>query len=339
MLKELCEIIGVSGDEEKVREFIKENICKDVDEISEDAYGNLIVRKGRIKKGRRILLTAHMDEVGLMVTGIDKNGLLRFKTIGVPPETWSAKRVLIGKNRIPGVVGHKPVHLADKEELKRRVQDESLFIDVGAASQEEANRLVEIGDTGTFDTPFYENHHLIFGKALDNRIGCYILIHLIKNTDLGCHYAFTVQEEVGLRGAMIVAYRVSPDMAIAIDTTSSGEFPSEKDLPQYPVLDGGPVITIADMSLICDRRIVTLIERTAKENGIPLQHKQPMIGGTDAGSIHLTKEGIPSGVISVPARYIHSPLSIASRKDIELTVKLVLSSVERILKGVETKWN
>ncbi len=334
MLKELCELVGVSGDEEHVREFIKNSINNEVDEIIEDAYGNLIARKG---KGRlKIMLSAHMDEVGFMVTGIEKNGLVRFKTIGVLPQAMVAKRVIIGKNRIPGVVGHKPVHLVEEDELKKSPEGKGLFIDIGASSKEEVSKLIEIGDTGTFDTSFFEEHNLITGRALDNRIGCFVLIQLIKKTDFPCYCAFTVQEEVGLRGARIAAYRTTPDVAIAVDTTGTDEFLSDKDLPRYPVLGKGPVITKYDFSMVCSEKLVSIIVKTAEENGIPYQHKQPMVGGTDAGAISLIKEGIPAAVISTPARYIHSPLSFALKSDINLTVELLTRTVEKILRK---RWN
>lgn len=337
MLKALSEFIGVSGGEYKVREFIKNKIQNDVSEIVEDPYGNLIVKKGE-ETVPKIMLAAHMDEVGFIITGIGKKGLLKFKTIGINPQVLPAKSVLIGRDMIPGVIGHKPLHQA-KEEEKGKIPDiKNLFIDVGASSKEEANKLIQIGELGTFDTKFCEYDDIVCGKAFDNRIGCYILIQLIKNTDFPIYYAFTTQEELGLRGARIVAYRVSPQIAIAVDTTTSGEWPADKDIAQYPEIGKGPVITIADRSIICDKKLVSLLEAAAQENDIPYQFKKPMIGGTDAGSIHLTKEGIRTAVVQTSARYIHSPLSIASKKDIEAGIKLLTNSIQKILKE-ETLWS
>ncbi len=336
MLKELCEIPGVSGDEDKVRSFIKEKIYHYVDELTEDAYGNLIVRKGKPKK-KKILLAAHMDEVGMMINGIEKNGLLKFKTIGLGSQTILAKRVIVGEKRIPGVIGHKPIHLTQPAERNRVIEIKELFIDIGANSREQVEQLVQVGEFATFATEFQKNGDIITGKAFDNRIGCYILIQLIKNTDLNAYYAFTVQEEVGLRGARIVGYKINPDVAIAVDTTGANEFPEKKDLPDYPVLGKGPVLTIADATIICNRKLLKIFEQTADKYNIRYQYKQPMIGGTDAGVIHLTRTGIPSAVLSTPARYIHSPLSVASMKDISDCIKLLSLSIEQILKGV--KWN
>ncbi|MGB9719974.1 MAG: M42 family metallopeptidase [bacterium] len=336
MLKELCEIEGVSGDEDRIRSFIKENIYNYVDELTEDAYGNLIVRKGKPKK-TKVLLAAHMDEVGMMITGIERNGLLKFKTIGLRTQSILAKRIVIGEKRIPGVIGHKPIHLTQSAERNIIPEVKELFIDIGANSREETEKLIQIGELATFDTKFRKEGDLIYGKAFDNRIGCYILIELIKNTDLNAYYAFTVQEEVGLRGARIVGFRINPDVAIAVDTTGSNEFPEKKDAPAYPILGKGPVLTIADATIICDKNLLGIFEKTAQKNNIRYQYKQPMIGGTDAGAIHLTREGIPSAVLSAPARYIHSPLSIASTKDIKNSTKLLYLTVEQILKGA--KWN
>ena len=330
MLKELCEMPGVSGDEGRVRQYIRKKIEHKVDDIVEDPYGNLIVRKGS-SKGPRILLAAHMDEVGLMITGIEKSGLLRFHSIGIMPHVLLAKRVLIGDNKVCGVIGHKPVHLTKDEEMKKTPNTKGLFIDIGAACKEAASKLVTVGDYATFDTEFRENGDLIKGKAFDNRIGCHVLMRLIES-DLPLYYAFTVQEEVGLRGAGIAAYRVKPDIAFAVDTTSSGEWPGEKDVPKYPVIGKGPTVTVADRRVICDPEIVQTLRKTAEAERIPYQIKRPMVGGTDAGTMHLVREGVRCGVVAVPARYIHSPLAVASKRDIAAAVKLVDRSIRKIMR-------
>jgi endoglucanase len=336
VLKELCELTGVSGDESRVRDYIKQKVKKHVDDIIEDTYGNLIVRKGKQKKPK-VVLAAHMDEVGLVIKGIDKDGLLRFHAIGIMPNVLLAKRIMVGKDRICGVIGHKPIHLTKKDEMKKVPETKNLFIDIGVKSKDAAGKIVQIGDYATFDTLFRENGDFIAGRAFDNRIGCYVLMQLILESDLPLYYAFTVQEELGLRGAQIAAYRVRPDIAFAVDTTSSGEWPEEKDVPQYPVIGKGPTITVADRRVICDPEIVKLLRTTAEEEGIPCQIKRPMVGGTDAGTMHLVHEGVRSAVIAVPARYIHSPLAIASKKDIKAAVKLIECSIRRIM-GKEKLW-
>jgi endoglucanase len=331
MLKEMSELMGVSGDEGRVREYLRDKIAKYVTEITEDPYGNLIVRKGKPSKPR-ILVAAHMDEVGLMITGIEKSGLLKFHAIGMMPGVLMAKRVLIGKENVPGVIGHKPIHLTKKEEMEKMPDVKDLFIDIGVSSKDAASNLVGVGDYASFDTQFSENGDIIAGKAFDDRIGCFILLQLIKKSDLPLYYAFTVQEEVGLRGARIAAYRVNPDVALAVDTTASGEWPTEKDVAQYPVIGKGPIITIADRSAICDEKVVGLIRSTADEMGIPYQMKKPMIGGTDAGAMHLIRTGVRAAVVSIAARYIHSPLAVASKKDIRSAIKLIDHSIQKIMR-------
>lgn len=337
MLKELSELNGVSGDESRVRAFITREINKHAADLTEDAYGNLIVRNGKGKKPK-IMLAAHMDEVGLMITGIEKTGLLRFQAIGIMPNVLMAKRVSIGKDNVLGVIGHKPIHLAKGDDLKKIPKMKDLFIDIGASSKEAASKIVQVGDYATFDTQYGENGDIIRGKAFDNRIGCFILLQLIKHSELPMYCVFTVQEEVGLRGARIAAHRLKPSVAFAIDTTSSGEWPEERDLPQYPMIGFGPAITIADRSVICDEKVVRILRETAEREEIPYQMKRPMVGGTDAGTMHLVEAGVRAGVVSIPARYIHSPLAYASKKDISATTDLVRCSVESILRK-EKEWD
>lgn len=337
MLKELCELVGVSGGEDRVRSFIKDIVTPVCDETIEDAYGNLIVRRGKADKPR-ILLAAHMDEVGFIITAIEKNGFLRFRPIGLSPQVLLAKRVVIGKQDTPGVIVTKPIHLMKKEDMKKPLCAEEYFMDIGAATKEEACKRIEIGDLATFDTSYGEKDGILYGKAFDDRIGCYILIQILRNTDFPLYCAFTTQEEVGLRGARIVGYRVSPDVAFAVDTTASGEWPVEKDIAAYPEIGKGPVISIADRSIICDRDLVSFIQDVAAKNGIGYQDKKPMIGGTDAGPIHLTRRGVRTAVVQTAARYIHSPLSIAARKDIDDAIRLLTLSLEGIFTK-ESLWN
>jgi len=337
MLQELSECNGVSGAESNVRSLIRSVIESDVDDIVEDAYGNLIARTGK-RTPVKILLAAHMDEVGFMITSISKDGFLKFRTIGIVPHVLLAKKVTVGPDEIPGVIGHKPVHHMTEDERKKIPTLDKLFIDIGACSKDDAQKMVEVGMHGTFDTAFSQEGDYIYGKAFDNRIGCYILIQLIKSIACPCMFAFTTQEEVGLRGARIAAYSTAPRLAIAIDTTASGEWPAEEDVPRYPEIGKGPVLSIADRSVISDRKVVAFIEQTARDIGIVVQYKKPGVGGTDAGAIHVSREGVRSAVIQTPARYIHSPLSIASMRDIDNTIALVRATVERI-HAEGARWN
>lgn len=335
-LKELSELSGVSGDEIRVREYIRRRIKRYATQISEDPYGNLIARKGPEIRPR-IMIAAHMDEVGLMIAGIEKNGLLRFRAIGMIPNVLMAKRVFIGKNKVLGIIGHKPIHLATEEELKKMPRMKDLFIDIGVSSSKDAAKVVNIGDYASFGTEYRENGDSVQGKAFDNRVGCYVLLQMMAKSNLPAYYAFTVQEEVGLRGARIAANRVNPDVAIAVDTTSSGEWPDDGDKPQYPVIGAGAVVTTADRSLICDAKLVKVIRETADRERIPLQDKRPMIGGTDAGAMHVAGIGVRSAVVSVAARYIHSPLSFASKEDISAVGKLLNCTIKNIMRK-EKEW-
>ena len=337
MLQELSECIGVSGSESKVRSLIRDVIESHVDDIVEDAYGNLIARRGKPTTAR-ILLAAHMDEVGFMITGITKEGFLKFRTIGIVPHVLLAKKVILGMDEIPGVIGHKPIHHMTVDERKKMPLIDNLFIDIGARSKDDAEKMVEKGMHGTFDTAFSQEGDRIFGKAFDNRIGCYILIQIVKTIKCPCIFAFTTQEEVGLRGARIAAYSTAPRVALAIDTTASGEWPDEEDNPTYPEIGKGPVLTIADRSIITDRKVVAVLEQTAQNRNIPYQYKKPGIGGTDAGAIHISREGVRAAVVQTAARYIHSPLSIASMKDINNNITLVRDAAERI-HDEGARWN
>lgn len=337
MLKELSELIGVSGGEDRVRDFIKEIVTPLCDEIIEDAYGNLIVRRGNADKPR-ILLAAHMDEVGFIITAIEKTGFLRFQPIGLSANVLLAKRVVMGRHDTPGVITVKPIHLLKKEESSKIATSDEYFIDIGASSEEEAKKLVQIGDLGTFDTRYSEKNGIAFGKAFDDRVGCYILMHILKNTDFPVYCAFTTQEEAGLRGARIAGYRVSPDIAFAVDCTASGEWPVETDIAAYPRIGKGPVISIADRSLICDRELVELLRATADAHGIEYQDKKPMIGGTDAGPIQVAKAGARTAVLQTAARYIHSPLSIVAQHDVDAGIRLLTLSLEAVFKK-ESLWN
>ncbi len=335
MLKELTEAFGVSGCEEDVRILIKKNVEKYADRLFEDDFGNLYVIKG--KKGKKIMLMAHMDEVGFMVCGIERNGLLRFRIVGgIDPRVLPGKRVHLTKNKISGVIGIKPSHLAKEEELKKVISVENLFIDIGVESKEGAEKILRVGEYGVFNTLFKENGDVMMGKAFDDRLGCYVLTEIIKRDfDTQIIAVFTVQEEVGLRGARIAGYRLKPDCALAIEVTSANDQPSDREKNRSPLLRRGPVITITDQSVFCDRDLTEKIIAVAEAENIPYQLKPPMVGGTDAGSVHLQHTGIKSAVISLPARYIHSPCAIATYSDLRLMNRLLPKVIDKIIKEVK----
>ncbi len=332
LLKRLAEASGVSGNENEVRELILSEIKRHVDSSHIDAMGNLIVTKRGRKNRPRVMLAAHMDEVGLMVVNIEKTGMLKFRAVGgIDERVLLSKQVVIGKDKTRGVIGSKPIHLiwSKEEERKRVPKIDELFIDIGANSLEDAQKAVKIGDYAAFATKFANLGPTFKGKAFDDRAGCALLVELIKKPlPVTIHAAFTVQEEVGLRGARIAAYKIEPDIAIVLEGTAAGDFPEKRDLSKAAEIGKGPVITIMDRTVICDRGLVDLAVATAGKYRIPYQLKRPGVGGTDAGRIHITKAGCKTLVFSVPCRYVHSPVSIVSRSDFVNCARLL----ERTLK-------
>jgi len=337
VLKELSEAFGPSGAECEVQSLIKKAVTGHVDRTFEDDFGNLYAFKG--KKGKKIMLVAHADEVGLMIVGIERSGTLRFKPVGgIDPRVLPGKPVLLTKDRIPGVIGHKPELFSKPDELRKIVPAESMFIDIGASSKEDAEKQVRLGDYVIFDTKFTDDGDVFMGKAFDDRLGCYVLAQLAKKEfDAQIVLVFSVQEEVGCRGAKIAGFKVKPDCALAVEVTSTNDLPldGEKDINQAPFLRKGPAITVADQSVICDRDLVNAIVETALEKRIPYQMKPPMVGGTDAGAVHLQQGGIKAAVVSCPVRYIHSPCSIASYADLGLLERLVPLVVTKFIEEIK----
>ena len=338
-LKKLSEAVGVSGREDEVRQIVVDAIADRVDEYRVDSIGNVIaLKKGNGSSGLKVMLAAHMDEVGFMISQIEESGLLRFfKVGGLDDRILPAKVVWIGDNKVPGVIGLKPVHLSKREERSKPVKSDKLTIDIGAGSKAEAEKLVKQGDYATFATEFVEldsegeGWRTVRGKAFDDRAGCAVLIELLATQyPFDLYAVFTVQEEVGLRGARVAAFAVEPDYAFALEGTGANEIPTKKDISPSTRLGQGPAITIMDRSFIADQRLVRLLVDTAEEKGIPYQFKQPGIGGTDAGAIHLTKEGVPSVTVAVPCRYIHAPAAILSLDDFDHTVQLMRESLLKL---------
>ncbi len=336
LLKELSEAFGVSGHEDDVRQRILEAIKDLIDEHRVDALGNLIaLKRGTGQAQRKVMVAAHMDEVGLMIVHVEKEGSLRFRPVGgIDPRVLLAKKVLIGTDRVPGVIGVKPIHLLERKAMQQVVQVQELSIDIGASDEEEAKRLVKVGDYAVFDVPFVElggAWRTVKGKALDDRAGCAVLIELLRQKyPFDLYATFTVQEEVGLRGARVAAYSVAPDLAFALEGTICDDLPKDKDVSPTTRLGAGPAITVMDRSVIADRRLVQLLVDSAEQNGIPYQFKQPGVGGTDAGAIHLSREGVPSTAVAVPARYIHAPVGVLSQNDLDNTLRLMQQALARV---------
>lgn len=323
LLKKLTGTIGVSGNEEEIREVIKEEVKDSVDEISVDTLGNLIaVKKG---KGKKIMVVAHMDEIGIMVTYIDDKGFLRFSNIGGVSQYNSVGQKVRFKNGTMGAVFYE-----DKLEDMKNLKLSKMYIDIGVKSKEEAQKLVKIGDVACFVGDAIKQGDMIISKALDDRSGCAVVVEAIKQmgkTDNEIYFVFTVQEELGLRGAGTAAYKINPDMAIAVDVTLTGDTPESH--PMEVKCGEGPAIKIKDRSVLCHPEVKKLLEESAKKINIPYQFEILEMGGSDPGSIHITAGGIPSGAISIPCRYVHSPVETASLSDIENAVKLLVEAISR----------
>jgi endoglucanase len=336
LLKELSEALGVCGHEDAVRDLIREEIDGLVDECRIDALGNLIgLKKGSAPSPRKVMVSAHMDEIGLMILHIESDGTLRFRPVGgIDARVLLAKAVLVGDKRVPGVIGVKPIHLLEKKERQQVLRHEQLGIDIGASSKEQAEKLVKIGDYAAFDVQYADLGGVlrtVKGKAFDDRAGCAVLIELLRADYAFDFYGvFTIQEEVGGRGAKVAAYAIAPELAFVLEGTICDDLPKKRDVSPTTKLGAGPAITIMDRSMISDRRIVRLLSDTAHDEGIPHQFKQPGLGGTDAGPIHLAREGVPTGVVSVPSRYIHSPACILSLEDLDNTVRLMEKTLTRV---------
>jgi len=335
LLKALTEAFGVSGDEQEVRDILREHISPHCDEVETDALGNLVAIKRGSEDGPKVMIAAHMDEIGLMVTSIEKTGFLRFSPIGgVDPRVLVSKAVHVGKGRIPGVIGAKPIHLQKREEADSPFELDALLIDIGAKDKDEAEKLVKLGDGIVFATRYQDiGSNRAKAKAFDDRVGCAVLAEILsmdRRWDLSLQAVFTSQEEVGARGAQVAAYRLEPDLAIALEGTTASDVPGSKEHQYSTALGKGPAITHADASFVADPRIVRRLVEAAEAANIPFQMRELVVGGTDAGRIHLLREGIPAGAVSVPTRYIHSPVSIIDRSDYENATKLVAAFLDSI---------
>lgn len=338
LLEELSNAFGPSGCESEVRKVLIPVLRDRVDDLMIDALGNLIAfKRGTAPEPRlKVMLDAHTDEVGLMITRLDKNGLLGFRAVGgIDERLLLAKGVLIGEKRLPGVVIAPPVHLSKPEERKKVIPIEQMAIDVGASSRDEAQGLVQVGDYATFDTRFEvltrDGLRTVKGKAFDDRIGCAVAAAVAEGEyEADLYLSFSAQEEVGLRGARVAAFRIQPDLAFALEGTICDDMPKDKDVSPTTELGKGPAITVMDRSFIADKRLVQLLVDQAQALDIPVQFKQPGMGGTDAGAIHLSRTGVPSVALSVPCRYIHSPVSVASLEDFDHTVALLRASLQAL---------
>lgn len=331
LLEKLCNVIAVSGDESEVRKIVLQEIEPYADEVKVDALGSVLAtRRGRARKRTRVMLDAHMDEVGLIIVDEEGEGIYRFETVGgIDARTLPGKQVYVGKDHMPAVIGAKPVHLMSGDEYTKKIPVDALRIDVGLAGK------AKVGDRAGFATRFRRVGPSMMAKSIDDRIGVATLIELLKqspsNVDLCA--AFSVQEEIGLRGAKVAAQYFKPDLAIAIDSTPANDLPlhdASENISYNTKLGLGPAIYVADGSTLHDPRLVRFLREIAEAEKIPYQIRQPGGGGTDSGAIQRSLAGIPTVSVSVPHRYPHSPLSISRVDDWKHTLDLLRAALKRI---------
>jgi len=331
LLEKLSNACAVSGDEGAVRKIILEEAKPCADDLKVDALGNVLVTKqGQGANKVRVMLDAHMDEVGFMLVAEDGDGLYRFELVGgIDVRQLPGKQVLVGKSRIPGVIGARPIHLTTPEERKNKIPLDALRIDIGPAGK------AKLGDRASFKPHFQRAGASLFAKAIDNRVGCVILLELLKNApeNVDLCLSFSVQEEIGLRGAKVAAYAFDPQMAFAIDATPAYDLPvhdGEENTFYNTKLGGGPAIYTYDGSTLNDPRLVRFLTETALSEKIPYQLRQPGGGGTDGGAIHRQRAGIPTVSVSVPHRYSHTAISLARVEDWKNTQALLAAALKRL---------
>ena len=326
LLEQLALIPGVSGDEGAVAARIAEEIKGHCDECVTDPLGNLLVyKKGKKRAKNRVMLAAHMDEVGFIVTAIGEDGLLRFDTVGgIDARVIAGKPVLVGKNRLPGVVGLKPVHLLESEEKDKIPKVDELYLDIGANSREQAAAAVRLGDRAIFDSEFVRfGEGLIKGRALDDRAGCAALVEMIRGElEYDAWFAFTVQEETGTSGAKTAAFTQDPDYAIVVETTTAGDMGGAPEERQVCRLGRGPVVSFMDKGTIYDPELFGLALAVAAREGVPAQVKEGVFGGNDSRSIQCARGGVRTIALSIPCRYLHSPSCVLHGGDAENTLRL-----------------
>jgi len=339
-LEKLTNACGVTGREEEARNLLIKLMKPYADEIGVDRLENVIAIKKGKKSKPKIMLAAHMDEVGLMVKTVTKEGFVQFaKMGGIDDRILLAQKVLVHtqKGTLQGIVGSKPPHIQKEDERKKVVTYDKLFIDIGAENNKEAAKMgVKIGDSISFDVKYAEiGKDVVIGKAFDDRAGCAVMIETLKQLEsIECTvYAVgTVQEEVGLRGAATATFGVDPDIGIALDVTIAGDVPGVSEFDTSLKMGKGPVLTVADSGLITNPKILRLLLNAAEESNIPCQLETGLPGATDAARMSLTRQGVPSGTVSIATRYIHSPVGMLSLKDMENSAKLTVAAIQKIQK-------
>ncbi|WP_421871770.1 M42 family metallopeptidase [Marinoscillum sp.] len=337
LLKNICEAPGAPGFENPIRQLIIEEIKSHVDEYSIDNMGNVIAIKRGTKNpdGKKVMVAAHMDEIGFLVSHIDDKGFIRFQTLGgFDPKTLTAQRVIIhGKKEVIGVMGSKPIHVMKPEERNKPPKIDEYFIDCGM-SKEELEKVIEIGDPITRERELIEMGDCVNCKSIDNRVSVYILIEAlknIKNPAFDFYGVFTVQEEVGIRGANVASHTINPDFGIALDTTIAYDLPGAQSHEQVTTLGGGTAVKIMDAMTICDSRMVKFLKKTADAHKIKWQPEILAAGGTDTSGVQrMGKNGSIAGAISIPTRHLHQVIEMAHKEDIVGSIELLVAALEEI---------
>lgn len=332
LLEELCQTPGGPGREDRVREVVIRELEPLVDEIEVDQMGNVITTRNPRGRSvpddpRRVMLSAHMDEISLMVTHIDDQGFLRFATLGgFDPKTLSAQRVIVhGKKDIIGLIGSKPIHIMSQEERGKMPQISSFFIDLGLPKSK-VEKIVSVGDLCTRERNFVEVGDSVSTKSMDDRVGVFVMIEAVrklKSHRVAVQAVASVQEEVGLRGAMVAAEALRPDLGIALDVTLANDVPGTRPEEHVTKLGGGTAIKVMDHSVICDARVVDALKRVAEKHKIKHQMEVLTAGGTDTAAIQKQGGGAPAGCVSIPCRYVHSVIEMCHKKDIQASIDLL----------------
>ena len=335
LTQQLCALPGISGDEGKVAEYIA-NCIKEYCDYEIDGLGNVIAfKKGKKTPAKKLMLNAHMDEVGFVVTHIGGDGTLKFQAVGgVDPAVVVGRRVLVGEKALPGVVGTTPIHLMEAAARDKAVKMDELYIDIGADTKEEAEALVKPGDSVTFEDGFtLLGDGFVMGKALDDRAGCAMLIKLIQSElEYDCTFVFTVQEEIGCVGAKAAAYTVKPDISIVVETTTAGDLAGVAPNKRVCALKNGPVVPFMDRGTVYDRELYDRAHAVANRLGIPCQTKEGVYGGTEGRSIQTAGAGAKVLAVSLPCRYLHSASCLLARQDMQQELQLLQALIEEFAK-------
>lgn len=329
-VKRLCEIDGTSGDEGAVRDFILAQIEGYCD-CEVDALGNILVhKKGKNRAQNRVMVDAHMDEVGLIITHVAEDGSLYFKTVGgIDPAVLWCRRVRIG-GKVYGVIGGKPIHLTEKDEAKKLPKVEQMTIDIGANNRESAERLVSVGDRAVICGETVLEGNTLCAKALDDRIGCAALITLLKeDSEFDFCASFSVQEEVGLRGAKVATHHLNPEFALVLEATTAADIADVAKEKSVCQLGGGVAVSFMDGATVYDRALY----EEALKSGLPCQPKRAVAGGNNSGAVHLSGNGVRTLALSVPCRYLHSASCVSDLRDIAAQIRLARYLIEKIARG------